>query len=294
MHEDQVDVPVDVVAALVAAQFPQWRDRPVRRVLSHGTVNALFRLGDDVVVRFPLRPSLDAALREELLREQEDARRIAPYLPLPVPEPLGLGAPGEGYPGPWAAYRWIPGGTADLRDIADPDGFARDLAGFVIALRAIGTGDRVRDGHSRGGPLRAHDAYVRQCLAQSTHLVDTVRLAEIWARTLDAAPHDGSPVWIHADLMPGNLLTRNGRLAAVIDLGTLTAGDPAVDLMPAWNLLPAGGRRTYREALGTDDAAWERGRGWSLLQAIGALPYYEHTNPIMAATAQHTLTALLG
>jgi aminoglycoside phosphotransferase (APT) family kinase protein len=134
---------------------------------------------------------------------------------------------------------------------------------------------------------------VRQSLAQSAHLIDTVRLAEIWARSLDAAPQDGPPVWIHADLMPGNLLTRDGHLAAVIDLGTLTVGDPAVDLMSAWNLLPARARRMYREALGTDDAAWDRGRGWSLLQAIAALPYYEHTNPVMAATAHHTLTALL-
>ena len=294
MHDDQVDVPVRVVATLVAAQFPQWRGRPVRAIPSHGTVNALFRLGDDIVLRFPLRPSLDAGPRAELRREQEDARRIAPYLPLPVPEPLGLGAPGEGYPGLWAAYRWIPGVTADLRSIADPDRLARDLARFVTALRAIGTGDRGWDGHSRGGPLRADDAWVRQCLAQSTHLIDTVRLAEIWARSLDAAPHGGPPVWIHADLMPGNLLTRDGHLTAVLDLGTLAVGDPAVDLMPAWNLLPAGARRTYREALGADDAAWERGRGWSLLQAIGALAYYEHTNPVMAATARHTLTALLG
>jgi aminoglycoside phosphotransferase (APT) family kinase protein len=290
MHEDQVDVSADVVAALVADQFPQWRGLPVRPITSHGTVNALFHIGDDVVVRFPLLPSLDAT---SLVREQQDARRIAPNLPVPVPEPLGLGAPGFGYPGAWAVYRWIPGATADLRTIADPDGFARELAGFVTALRAIDTGGRVWDGHSRGGPLRDHDAYVRECLVQSTHLVDTVRLAEIWDRSLEAAPHAGAPVWVHADLMPGNLLTRDGRLAAVIDLGTLAVGDPAVDLMPAWNLLPARARGTYREALGTDDAAWERGRGWSLLQAIGALPYYVDTNPVMAATARHTLTALL-
>ncbi|WP_201787289.1 hypothetical protein [Actinoplanes sp. TFC3] len=44
------------VTALVAAQFPEWRHLPVRPVLSHGTVNALFRLGDDIVLRFPLQP----------------------------------------------------------------------------------------------------------------------------------------------------------------------------------------------------------------------------------------------
>jgi aminoglycoside phosphotransferase (APT) family kinase protein len=100
-------------------------------------------------------------------------------------------------------------------------------------------------------------------------------------------------VWLHADLMPGNLLLRDGRLAAVIDWGAVAVGDPAVDLMPAWNLLPAGARDTYRRSLGVDDATWERGRGWAVVQASMALPYYVDTNPVMAATARHTLAAVL-
>ncbi|MFI5486790.1 aminoglycoside phosphotransferase family protein [Micromonospora echinaurantiaca] len=291
MHTDQVDVPVELVAALVADQFPRWRAHPVRPVVSHGTVNALFRLGDEIVLRFPLRPRPD--LRVELEREQGIARRVAAHLPLPVPEPLALGEPAEGYPGPWTAYRWIPGEPVGTRILGDPDRFARDLAGFAAALHAIDTGGRSWAGHGRGGPLRDKDGYVRDSLAASTGLVDTARLARLWDRCLAAAPHDGADVWIHADLMPGNLLVRDGRLAAVIDLETVCVGDPAVDLMPAWNLLSAGARETYRRALGVDDDTWQRGRGWALVQAIGALPYYVDTNPVMAATARHTLAALL-
>jgi aminoglycoside phosphotransferase (APT) family kinase protein len=161
MHDDQVELGVDVVAALVAEQFPRWRGLPVRPIESHGTVNALFRLGDDVVLRFPLRAGPDPAVRAELLRERDAARLIAPHVPLPVPEPLALGEPGPGYPGPWAAYRWIPGDTADLRTIGDPSAFARDLAGFVTALHAVDTGRRQWDGHSRGGPLRSARAWRR-------------------------------------------------------------------------------------------------------------------------------------
>ncbi|MBE1490245.1 aminoglycoside phosphotransferase (APT) family kinase protein [Plantactinospora soyae] len=293
MHADQVDVGAEVVAALVAAQFPQWRGRPVSPLRSHGTVNALFRLGDEIVLRFPLQPSLDADLRAELLAEQDNARRIAPRVPLAVPEPLGFGEPGDGYPGPWTVYRWIPGETVDARRIGDLDGFARDLAGFVNALHAVDTEGRTGHGRGRGGPLHVHDDYVRRCLAESHHLTDTTRLARIWTRCLDAPPRDAADAWIHADLMPGNLLVRHGRLAAVIDLETVRIGDPAVDLMPAWNLLTPGPRATYRRALGVDDATWERGRGWALLQAIAALPYYVDTNPVMADTARHTLDALL-
>ena len=43
-------------------------------------------------------------------------------------------------------------------------------------------------------------------------------------------------MWVHGDLLPGNLLVVEGRLAAVIDFGALNAGDPACDLQPAWNV----------------------------------------------------------
>ena len=116
MHADQVDVSVAAVERLVADQFPQWRQLPVRPVRSHGTVNALFRLGEDIVLRFPLQPRLGARHRAELVREQALARQIAPQVPLAVPEPLGLGEPGEGYAGPWTAYRWIEGEPGEPGD----------------------------------------------------------------------------------------------------------------------------------------------------------------------------------
>jgi aminoglycoside phosphotransferase (APT) family kinase protein len=137
------------------------------------------------------------------------------------------------------------------------------------------------------------DEWVRYSLSESARLTDTVTLTRLWERCLATPLQAGPDVWIHADLMPGNLLLQDGRLAAVIDLGTVCVGDPAVDLMPAWNLLPAGARDTYRRALGVDDATWERGRGWAIVQAIGALHYYVETNPVMADTARHTLDAVM-
>ena len=41
------------------------------------------------------------------------------------------------------------------------------------------------------------------------------------------------------------------------------------------------------------DATWARGRAWAIVQAIGALPYYVETNPVMADTARRTLAAVL-
>ncbi|MEU8254560.1 aminoglycoside phosphotransferase family protein [Micromonospora inaquosa] len=293
MHADQVDVSADVVSALVAEQFPRWRGLPVRPLPSTGTVNSLFRLGVDIVLRFPLLPSTDPELHAELRREQEHAVLLGAHLPVAVPEPLGLGEPGDGYPGPWTAYQFIAGETAQPDRIGDLDVFAADLADVVTALRGIDTGGRVWSGIGRGGRLAAEDAGVRAALAVSGALTDTAALTEVWERCRDTPRDDPADLWIHGDLMPGNLLVRDGRLAAVIDLGLVGVGDPAVDLMPAWNLLDAGSRETYRRALGVDDTTWVRGRGWALEQAINALPYYVETNPVMAGIARHTLRAVL-
>jgi aminoglycoside phosphotransferase (APT) family kinase protein len=287
MHPDQLDIDADVVATLVADQFPAWRGRPVRPVDSGGTVNALYRLGEDVVLRFPLV----ATPADELAAEAEHARRIASDVPLTVPEPLGLGRPGPGYPGAWAAYRWIDGEVATAATFGERD--ARALAAFVRALRAMDTGGREWPGRGRGGLLASQDAWVRHSLSLSGDLTDTVRLTTIWTDALSAPVYRGPAVWLHADLMPGNLLMRDGRLTAVIDLGAVTVGDPAVDLLPAWCLMTPGPRRAYREALAVDDATWIRGRAWALVQAIGALPYYQRSNPAMARTASATLNSIL-
>lgn len=293
MHAGQVDVTADVVGRLVAAQFPAWGGLGVRPLASDGTVNALFRLGQDVVLRFPLEPRADAAQRDSLVREQDSARRIAAHSQLEVPEPLALGAPGEGYDGWWTVYRWIDGEPATPENLADPEAVARDLADYVRALHAMDTDGRSRSTGARGGPLAERVDPVREAFEQSTELVDVPALQRVWSRCLAAAAFPGPDVWIHADLMPGNLLVDAGRLTAVIDLATVGFGDPAVDLMPAWNLFGQPARDTYRRELAVDDATWERGRGWAIVQAIVALPYYVDSNPAMAGTARRTLAAVL-
>ena len=98
---------------------------------------------------------------------------------------------------------------------------------------------------------------------------------------------------MHGDLLPGNLLVVDGRLSAVIDFGGLQVGDPACDLQPAWNLFAGSSRCRYRAELDVDDASWLRGRGWALVQAVMALPYYWDTNPGMVRQASHALAEVL-
>ncbi|MGZ0151547.1 aminoglycoside phosphotransferase family protein [Kribbella sp. WER1] len=292
MHEGQLDVTVELVEGLVKEQFPEWSALPIRAVPSHGTVNALFRIGDELVARLPVLPGDAAGMRQELADEADAARRLNAISPYPTPEPVAIGAPGPGYPQPWAVQTWVDGTIAYDADVAGSTAYAEDLARFVLALRAAPTEGRVFQGTWRGGVLTSQDRSVADGLERSRGMIDVDALARLWT-DLRTTPRTEPDAWTHRDLMPGNLLVADGRLAGVIDVGTFTVSDPAMDLQPAWNLLGPTARAAFRTALGSDDAEWRRGMGWSFAQAIGCLWYYVETNPVMSRTAHHTLTALL-
>ena len=114
-----------------------------------------------------------------------------------------------------------------------------------------------------------------------------------WEEALAAPGWAGPPVWAHSDLLAGNVLVSEGRLGGILDFAGSGVGDPACDLMAAWSLLPAGARNTFRAGLDVDDATWARGRGWSLSQALIALPYYRDTNPVMAANSRYAIREVL-
>lgn len=287
MHADEPDLDVPFVRRLIEAQLPAWADLPIARVASSGTDNALFRLGDDMVVRMP---RIGWAV-DDVAKEQQWLPRLAPVLPLPVPLPLAVGEPAEHYLWRWSIYRWLAGQNPVVGAVADAPLLARDLAAFVVALHAAdATGGPPA---SRGVPLVARDDPTRAAIAALEGLIDPAAATAAWDEALRAPLWNGPPVWVHGDLAPGNLLLRDGCLAAVIDFGSCGVGDPACDLIAAWNLLPAAARDVYREALGVDDATWARGRGWALSVALIQLPYYKDTNPALAASSRHVLGELL-
>lgn len=292
MHEGQLKVTVELVEGLVKEQFPQWSGLGVRAVPSHGTVNAVFRIGDELTARLPIQPGAAATVRQELEDEADAARRLAAMSPYPTPRPVAIGAPAAGYPLPWAVQTWVDGTIAYDADVAGSPAFAEDLARFVLALRARPTGGRVFTGPGRGGALTSQDEWVADCMERSRGMIDVDGLARLWA-DLRTTPRTEPDAWTHRDLMPGNLLAEDGRLAGVIDVGMFRVSDPAMDLQPAWNLFDPTARAAFRTALGSDDAEWRRGMGWSFAQAVGCLWYYVETNPVMSRTAHHTLTALL-
>ena len=292
MHAGELSVTNDVVRDLVAAQFPRWRELPVRRFASPGTVNAIFRLGDRLAARFPLEPDGPAKARRALESEAASAVELAAATRFPVPEPVAIGEPGPGYPMPWTVQTWLPGVTGDDEDPSGSVPFARDLAEFIAEVRAIGTRGRPFTGGGRGGDLKDHDAWVETCCEHSEGLLDVPRLRRLWAGFREL-PREARDVMSHRDLTPGNVLVAGGRLAGVLDPGSFGPADPALDLISAWNLLAAEPRRALRDALHCRDLDWERGKAWAFQQAMGLVWYYKDTNPVMSRLGRTTLDRLL-
>jgi aminoglycoside phosphotransferase (APT) family kinase protein len=291
VNELRPEITESLVHQLVAAQFPQWADLPVTRVVPGGWDNRTFRLGEDMLVRLP---SAEGYV-PQIEKEHRWLPRLAPQLPLPIPVPLGMGTPAFGYPFPWSIYRWIAGERAMDAPITDLARFATDVAAFLVALQWIDASEGPAAGwHSffRGGPLAVYDAESRNAIVALDGQIDTAGATAAWEAALMATWH-GPPVWVHGDVAPGNLLVRDGRLCAVLDFGCAAVGDPACDLVLAWTFLSGESRAAFRAALPLDEGTWARGRGWALWKALIVAAGHADTNAPEAAASRQIIVEVL-
>ena len=291
MHANEVSTDVSLVRRLLTSQFPQWANLAIKPVLSAGTDNAIFRLGQDLSVRLPRIDWAEA----QVDKEHEWMPRLAPHLPLAIPFPLAKGKPDEKYPYNWSVYKWLKGENASIEQLADPCQTAIELAQFITALQQIDTiGGPISEEHNlRGVSLKTRDKLTRESIATLKDTIDTNAAFAVWEEALQALEWNNKPVWFHGDLLIGNVLFERGRLSAVIDFGGLGVGDPACDLMIAWSLFSGESRKVFREALNVDDATWARGRGQALSQAVIFIPYYLNTNPIGVGYARKMIEEIL-
>jgi aminoglycoside phosphotransferase (APT) family kinase protein len=287
MHADELHTDAALARRLLAEQFPDWAGLPIERVPSSGTDNALYRLGDDMVVRLP---RIDWAAKDV----ETDARWLpvlAPLLAVELPELLAHGKPAESYPWDWGVYTWLEGENPVVGSLLSPALLARDIARFVTAVRELDLPGAPPG--SRGAPLATRDAQTRTAIAELDGTVDTDSVIAVWDGALQVPPWPGRPIWTHGDLLRGNLLLRDGRLTGVIDWSGAGVGDPAADLIAAWSVLPADAREILREELAVDDAMWLRGRGLALSVALLQVPYYRETNPELAGNGLHIIEQIL-
>ncbi len=283
MHVDELEIDESLVRSLIVDQFPHWAKLPVRRVEPIGTVNAVFRLGNDYSVRLARRagPSTPGS------REFTWLPKLASLVSLDIPIPIAQGSPNKEYPWFWEVHTWVEGDSLPIEEI-DEIQAARDLAVFIASLQKV---DSSGGPLGRGIPLAERDKDFRYWLARFD---GDPAVSAVWESALAAPPWNGAPIWHHGDLDVRNWLVRNKRISGVIDWGEMGIGDPACDVMVAWKLHSSVARDAFREAFPVDDATWARARGWVVSQAVAILAYYTpQNNPILYNEAKAWLDIVL-
>lgn len=283
MHADELEIEERLVRRLLVDQFPRWAELPLRKVEPVGTVNAVFRLGDEYSIRLARREGPTTPGGREFLW----LPKLAPLVPLEIPVPIAQGRPNNEYPWFWEIHSWLRGETVPIEAI-DEIQAARDLAGFVLALQQV---DPTGGPLGRGIPLAQRDKDFRYWLARFN---GDPAVSAVWESALSAPPWNGPPVWHHGDLDVRNWLVHDKRISGVIDWETMGIGDPACDVMVAWKLHSPEARDVFLDAIRTDDATLARARGWVVSQAVAILAYYTpQNNPILYNEAKSWLDLVL-
>ena len=281
LHDEEVNAGSDLVAALVAEQFPDWADYSLDLVDHDGTDHVIYRLGPAMSIRMPrVHWASDQAAKESRWLPV-----MADLLPLDVPVQLAVGVPSLGYPWSWSVHEWLDGIDVTESVIADSPRAGAMLADITKVLRTLDVSEAPP---SNRADLRELDGVMTRYLPDCEGLVDTAAAAALWREVMQTPPAE-APVWIHGDLSSRNLLARNGQLVALIDFGSSGWGDPAADLIAAWDFLTPDGVAAFRDALEVPNAEWLRGRGWALQKGVVGLPYYKESNPTFARYARRLI-----
>jgi aminoglycoside phosphotransferase (APT) family kinase protein len=259
---DELRFEQSLVRALLRDQHPDLADLDLRDV-NGGWDNQMWRLGDELAVRLPRTERAPVLLR----REQEWLPVLAERLPLPTPVPVRVGEPSGLFERTWTITRWVDGEPADRAPVTRVDA-AEVLAGFLRALHRQAPADAPTN-PTRGIPLadvrEEFDSWIKVIADHAA--VDHAR--EVWEKAVAAPAWRDAPLWLHGDLHPANVVTRDGMLAGVIDFGDMCVGDPATDLSAAWILLPAGAAGRFFDAYElADEATIARARGWAVARAL--------------------------
>lgn len=306
LHADELPIDRRLVRGLLEVNLPAYSALPLERLRRTGSSNVLFRLGDHLLVRLPRQPGGGAGIA----KEARWTPHLARSLPVTVPEVVSLGAPALGYPEQWSVVRRLPGRqppraaarTGFSRGARGHTWLAEDLAQLVAALRSMEVPSEARSDPAlqsyRGEPLAAIDedirGYIDACRRVPDLDLDLDAVLTVWddaARRPGGTGSGGS--WVHGDLLAENLLARDRRLSSLLDLGTLSVGDPTVDLVAAWELLSPSERVWFRGRLDVEKDIWLRGRAWALAIAVMTFAYYWQTMPRRCASRRVMAEAVL-
>ncbi|MHB9295725.1 hypothetical protein PilKf_01473 [Pillotina sp. SPG140] len=287
LHNKQIKINIEIVKSFIEEQFPQYKNLPIYEFDTNGTVNSIFKLGNDYYIRFPiLEEYADSILKEY---------RILPYLSkkltLNIPQPIGLGNPNNLYPFHWVIYNWIDGDCYDNNKISDFQEIISELANFIKELHSI---ELLKNAPKAGRkPLAELNTMTIDALNNSKNEIDYKKTIKIWNFLVNTPVWDNEPVWIHADLLKSNVLIKDNHISGIIDFGSAGVGDPAFDIIPAWSLFSLENRIIFKKKLNINNILWNRACAYALHQAAIGIPYYRESNKSFVKQSVYTINEII-
>ena len=239
----------------------------VRVSPASGSSNWVFRIGEELAIRLPRSDAYVADLENEV----RWLPRLAPRLPVAVPDVVAVGQPSDTFPRPWAVVSWVSGDLPLALDGSQQARLAESLGQFVRSLHEIDASDvpagPERWGYRCGEPVTdTIDQWAEHAAGELVDRFDPTRVQEAWRRLRDVPAATEDVCWVHTDLSEENLLAdQDERLLGVIDFGGIGVGDRSVDLLYAWSIFQARAREAFRVASGVDDETWTRARAWAFV-----------------------------
>jgi aminoglycoside phosphotransferase (APT) family kinase protein len=306
-----IEVTVDLARALLSEQHPDLARLPLE-IVANGWDNVMMRAGTDLAVRLPRREAAAHLVEHEQAALPLVAVPLSAAVPdvaLPVPVRRGMPSPALDYPWAWHVVRWSEGTPAHRTPVEARTAWAETLGRFLVALHRPAPADAPANPW-RGIPVasRPEARYPDRLEARLEQTPAHVRDAalRLWHEALAAPAYDGDPVWVHGDPHPANLVVARGdgpggtdRLAAVVDFGDITSGDPASDLGALWLIFDAAGLARCRAVIearanggrGWGEATWARARAWAWGYALNMLAHPDE-HPELVPIGEHGLAAL--
>jgi aminoglycoside phosphotransferase (APT) family kinase protein len=269
------------LATRLLRQFPDLEVASLRR-FAEGWDYTIWLVDERWAFRFPRREIVVPGVRREIAVLQE----LAPLLPIPVPTPVFVGEPADGFPWPFFGSAFLPGrelGEAALDDRARIE-IGRSLALFLRRLHdAEVSYDLPPDGNRR--------ADMSSRVPKTREQLDALEATGIWrrppsvCRLLDNAerlPGSERSMVVHGDLHFRQVLVEDTTLTGVIDWVDVCRSDPAIDLSMFWSYLPPEGRDVFLAEYGqVSDEQLLRARVVAL-SLSAALAHYAHDEGFQA------------
>ncbi len=294
----EVAIDQALVRALLIEQFPEL-DAGSARLLAEGWDYSVWVVEEQWAFRFPRREVAIPGVGREL----EVLPRLAPLLPVPIPEPRFVGAPSERFPWPFFGAPLFPGlepAEAELND-ADRVELGAELGRTLRALHspetllAVDPGQALPVDLNRRADMTFRLPRARENLTalEALGLWKAPQRLEIILASAEVLPATASElVLVHGDLHQRNLLVVDGGvISAFIDWVDVCRADPCIDLVPYWSLLTRAGRERFLVEYGpVTDEQYLRSRVLAIgLDSMLALYAHEVRN---ATLERETIAAL--